>query len=137
MLLEYVKRFQVLDSALLFAKMIISDMRKVLQLAKGLSRVEDQLFILECRPPDLHGAYEAVTTLRQAKTLASNVTTGPRTWRSRSSKQSRVLKAMDKVKRLQKRLNALQSQGGGEEKTTSTDPRSVFHGSNGVLYWEV
>eukprot|EP00961_Rhodomonas_salina_P281608 3804826-Rhodomonas_salina.2 len=90
--------------------MIISNMRKVLQFVKGLSKVEDQLFILERRPQDLHGTYEAVTTLRQAKTLASNVTTGPRNWRDCSPKQSRELKAMDKVKRLQKRLNALQSQ---------------------------
>ena len=136
-LLEYVELFQVLDSALLFAKMIISDMRKVLQFVKGLSKVEDRLFILERRPQDLNGAYEAVTTLRQAKTLASNVTADPRSWRSRSPKRSRELKAMDKVKRLQKRLNALQSRGGEEpEEEPTSKELKMLQGADKQKAWK-
>eukprot|EP00961_Rhodomonas_salina_P038873 522506-Rhodomonas_salina.1 len=117
--------------------MIISDMRKVLQFVKGLSKVEDRLFILERCPQDLHCAYEAVTTLRQAKTLASNVTADPRAWRSCSPKLSREFKAMDKVKRLQKRLNTLQSQGGEEPAEEPTNKElKMLQGAEKQKAWK-
>eukprot|EP00961_Rhodomonas_salina_P114554 1541309-Rhodomonas_salina.4 len=75
-LLEFVERFQVLDSALLFAKMIINYMRKVL--VKGMAKVEDLLFILEHLPPgqDLNHwqAYEAASLGGGVAVYSSTVT---------------------------------------------------------------
>eukprot|EP00961_Rhodomonas_salina_P274911 3713868-Rhodomonas_salina.1 len=41
-LLEYVERFQILDSAVQFAELVISDENKVLQFLKGLQKHEDR-----------------------------------------------------------------------------------------------
>eukprot|EP00961_Rhodomonas_salina_P212878 2875080-Rhodomonas_salina.1 len=49
-LLEYVERFQVLDSAVQFSELIITDRNKVLQFIKGLQKHEDRHFILERYP---------------------------------------------------------------------------------------
>eukprot|EP00961_Rhodomonas_salina_P224526 3035440-Rhodomonas_salina.1 len=46
-LLEYVERFQILDSAVQLAELVISDENKVLQFLKGLQKPEDRRFLLE------------------------------------------------------------------------------------------
>eukprot|EP00961_Rhodomonas_salina_P127530 1719813-Rhodomonas_salina.1 len=77
-LIEYVERFQVLDSALIFAELIISDMDKVLQFIQGLQKNEDRRFVLERNQVNLTQVYNCVNTLRQAKTLASTLISNPR-----------------------------------------------------------
>eukprot|EP00961_Rhodomonas_salina_P024771 333569-Rhodomonas_salina.1 len=52
-LLKYVERFQVLDSALIFAELVISDMDKVFQFIQGLQKNEDRRFVLEQNPENL------------------------------------------------------------------------------------
>eukprot|EP00961_Rhodomonas_salina_P038555 517927-Rhodomonas_salina.1 len=52
-LLEYVERFQILDSAVQFAELVISDENKVLQFLKGLQKPEDRRFLLERGPKNL------------------------------------------------------------------------------------
>eukprot|EP00961_Rhodomonas_salina_P300703 3940031-Rhodomonas_salina.1 len=41
-LLEYMERFQILDSAVLFAGLALTDKNKVLQFLKGLQKHEDR-----------------------------------------------------------------------------------------------
>eukprot|EP00961_Rhodomonas_salina_P263047 3554766-Rhodomonas_salina.1 len=77
-LLECVERFQVLDSAVQFSELIITDRNKVLQFLKGPQKHEDRRFILERNPADLTQVYNCVNTLRQAKTLASTLVSNPR-----------------------------------------------------------
>eukprot|EP00961_Rhodomonas_salina_P121479 1635125-Rhodomonas_salina.1 len=72
-LLKYVERWQVLDSALIFAELIIADIDKVFQFIQGLQKNEDRRFVLERNPENLTQAYSCVNTLRQAKTLASTL----------------------------------------------------------------
>eukprot|EP00961_Rhodomonas_salina_P169463 2283353-Rhodomonas_salina.1 len=77
-LLEYVERFQVLDSAVNFSELVITDKNKVVQFIKGLQKNEDRRFILERNPEDLNQVYNCVNTLQQAKTLASTLVSNPR-----------------------------------------------------------
>eukprot|EP00966_Prymnesium_polylepis_P132172 3056255-Prymnesium_polylepis.1 len=72
--MDYVEQFQRIDSAMVLAKVQLSDRRKVLQFVKGIKEVDDRLFILEKKPKNLDEAYKAVLTLRQAKTLAADPT---------------------------------------------------------------
>eukprot|EP00961_Rhodomonas_salina_P118186 1590542-Rhodomonas_salina.1 len=76
-LLEYVEQFQVLDSAVQFSELVITDKNKVLQFIKGLQKNEDRRFILERSPQDLNQVYICVNTLRQSKTLASVLVSNP------------------------------------------------------------
>eukprot|EP00961_Rhodomonas_salina_P223763 3025741-Rhodomonas_salina.1 len=57
-LLKYVERFQVLDSAVNFSELVITDRIKVLQLIKGLQKNEDRHFILELNPEDQNQVYK-------------------------------------------------------------------------------
>eukprot|EP00961_Rhodomonas_salina_P106255 1430961-Rhodomonas_salina.1 len=77
-LLEYVERFQVLNSAVHFSELVITDRNKVLQFLKGLQKHEDRRFILERNPTDLNQVYNCVNTLQQAKILASTLVSNPR-----------------------------------------------------------
>eukprot|EP00961_Rhodomonas_salina_P045167 606717-Rhodomonas_salina.1 len=77
-LLEYVERFQILDSAVQFSELVITDKNKVLQFLKGLQKHEDRRFIPERGPKDLNQVYSCVNTLRQAKTLTSVLVSNPR-----------------------------------------------------------
>eukprot|EP00961_Rhodomonas_salina_P261888 3539595-Rhodomonas_salina.1 len=52
-LLEYVERWQVLDSALIFAELVIADIDKVFQFIQGLQKNEDGHFVLERNPENL------------------------------------------------------------------------------------
>eukprot|EP00961_Rhodomonas_salina_P164785 2220427-Rhodomonas_salina.1 len=52
-LLEYVERWQVLDSALIFAELVIADIDKVFQFIQGLQKNEDRCFVLELNPENL------------------------------------------------------------------------------------
>ena len=62
-LLEYVERFQIVDSAVQFAELVISDEDKVLQFMKGLQKHEDRRFLLERFPKNLDEVYNCVNTL--------------------------------------------------------------------------
>eukprot|EP00961_Rhodomonas_salina_P153007 2059630-Rhodomonas_salina.1 len=95
-LLEYVERFQILDSAVQFSKLVITDRNKVLQFLKGLQKHEDRRFILERNPTDLNQVYNCVNTLRQAKTLTSVLVSNPRNHspdRGRRKREFRKLEA--------------------------------------------
>eukprot|EP00961_Rhodomonas_salina_P145896 1963844-Rhodomonas_salina.1 len=52
-LLEYVERWQVLNSALIFAELIITNINKVFQFIQGLQKNEDRRFVLELNPENL------------------------------------------------------------------------------------
>ena len=73
-LMDYVEQFQRIDSAMVLAKVQLSDRRKVLQFIKGIKAVDDRRFILEKNPKNLDETYRVVLTLRQAKTLAVDPT---------------------------------------------------------------
>eukprot|EP00961_Rhodomonas_salina_P204574 2760672-Rhodomonas_salina.1 len=52
-LLKYVERWQVLNSALIFAELVIADIDKVFQFIQGLQNNEDRSFVLERNPENL------------------------------------------------------------------------------------
>lgn len=83
---QYVETFQVADSALRLAEVSISDEKKVLQFVRGLEKEDDRRFILERRPASLKETYQAVVTLRQARTLAAE----GKTSRERPRKYNRL-----------------------------------------------
>eukprot|EP00961_Rhodomonas_salina_P244498 3304693-Rhodomonas_salina.1 len=62
-LLEYVERFQVLYSALIFAELVIAYVDKVFQFIQGLQKNEDRCFVLELNPTNLTQVYSCVNTL--------------------------------------------------------------------------
>eukprot|EP00961_Rhodomonas_salina_P246403 3329595-Rhodomonas_salina.1 len=74
--MDYVEQFQLVEAAMVLAKVSISDLRKTLQFVKGIKDMSDRLFILEKAPKTLNDCYAAVLTLRQAKTLAADPSGG-------------------------------------------------------------
>eukprot|EP00961_Rhodomonas_salina_P121855 1640591-Rhodomonas_salina.1 len=74
--MDYVEQFQLVEAAMVLAKVGISDWLKTLQFVKGIKDMSDRLFILEKAPKILNNCYAAVLTLRQAKTLASDPSGG-------------------------------------------------------------
>jgi hypothetical protein len=106
-LVEYVERFNVLDSALSFAQVRIEDQRKVLQFISGIKRLEERRFILDKSPSTLKEVYAAVVTLRQSKVLSSTLVNEGEGIRYGSPSKSRTLR---KLRHTQRKLHTLQSQ---------------------------
>ena len=94
-LLEYVARFQIVDSAVQFAELVISNEDKVLQFMKGLQKHEDRRFLLERFPKDLDEVYNCVNTLRQAKTLTSVLVMNPRNRSPDMGRRKREFKKLE------------------------------------------
>lgn len=72
-LMNYVEQFQVMDAALRFSEIEISNTRKVMQFLQGMREMEERQFLLERDPKSLADLYEGVIICRQAKLLASNL----------------------------------------------------------------
>eukprot|EP00961_Rhodomonas_salina_P117843 1586076-Rhodomonas_salina.2 len=73
--MDYIEQFQRIESAMVLAKIQLSDQHKVLQFVKGIKEVDDRHFFLEEKNKNLAcKAYKVVLTLRQAKTLATDPT---------------------------------------------------------------
>ena len=69
-LTDYVEYMQKVSTALQFAKIHVSEARKMRKFISGLKQVEDRKFILQQKCGDLKEIYEAVILLRQAKAMA-------------------------------------------------------------------
>lgn len=69
-LVEYVENFQVLVSAMIFAGVIKTEKRLILQFIKGLTQEEDRRFMAAREPQTLKATYKSVTMLRQVKTVS-------------------------------------------------------------------
>eukprot|EP00961_Rhodomonas_salina_P007244 97878-Rhodomonas_salina.1 len=63
-LMDYVVQFQLVEAAMVLAKVSISDLLKTLQFVKGIKDMNDRRFILEKAPKTLNDCYAAVLTLR-------------------------------------------------------------------------
>eukprot|EP00961_Rhodomonas_salina_P045537 611414-Rhodomonas_salina.1 len=74
--MDYVEQFQLVEAAMVLAKVSISDRQKTLQFVKGIKDMSNRHFILEKAPKTLSYCYAAVLTLRQAKTLAADPSGG-------------------------------------------------------------
>eukprot|EP00961_Rhodomonas_salina_P025488 343774-Rhodomonas_salina.4 len=68
---QYVDQWQVLDTALKFAKHFIEDFLKVMKFVEGLREVDERRYLMDRDPETLEDLYAGVIRLRQSKTLAT------------------------------------------------------------------
>jgi hypothetical protein len=68
----YVEQFQLMEAALILARVDMSNNRKVSQFAKGLARERDRYEVLHSNPQNLKDCYQVVSQIRQAHILTSH-----------------------------------------------------------------
>jgi hypothetical protein len=68
-LLHYVEQWQVLDSALNFSEVHISNRRKVMSFVEGMKDREDKYKVLQEKPSTLKDVYTTVHNIRRVKVL--------------------------------------------------------------------
>ena len=125
-LLEYVERFQVLDAAITFSKLDISDRSKVIQFLKGLTKDEDRYCVLEKAPKNLAECYAHVTNIRSAKTLTATLRSGPSRPRSPKHKQRREFHRSER--------RELQRLEGKEKQKAWAEGRCLNCGASGHMW---
>lgn len=74
---RYVERFQILNTAMITARVETSERRKILRFIAGLEKEEDRRFLLDKNLTELAQLYVAVVTLRQSRQLARRSTYTP------------------------------------------------------------
>ena len=70
---QYVESWQVLDSALTFSQVHMTDTRKVMQFVTGLRERDEKRYLLDRDPETLADLYQGVVRLRQAKLLTERL----------------------------------------------------------------
>lgn len=101
-LLHYIEQWQVLDSALTFSKIHISNRRKVSGFIEGMKDREDKYKVIHVKPATLKEVYSLVHDIRRAKILLDSGEHFERTKEKRkgtretsSSKRSRRLNKLE------------------------------------------
>ena len=116
-LTDYVERIQVMDSALTFGGLQISDKDKVLQFIRGLRNDSDKMYLIQEDPRTLAECYALAHRIRQAKTLTSALHSGrgPRSMSPGAKRQNEINRLESKRDRVTRRLNLLQAEAGPSE----------------------
>jgi hypothetical protein len=97
-LLHYVEQWQVLDSALTFSHVQISNRRKISSFVEGMKEKEDKYKVLHDKPANLKDVYATIQEIRRVKVLTRETKEGPpqqsrgraKTRKSRTAEQAQT-----------------------------------------------